>query len=174
MEGGEALRTTWRSFKRRLQFSGIACCGSPRSLRVPSSTISDEEAQLKDPAQIELAEEDDQEEEMQRGRFNLAMALAAERDSRRAAPAAQMKTLVRLFEEADGREGNSAGSAARDGGGGGGGVGGPCGVCGERNRGAALIPCGHTYCRACSREFWSNGGSCPSCNRPIRDILPIF
>ncbi|KAJ6956196.1 hypothetical protein NC652_007328 [Populus alba x Populus x berolinensis] len=44
----------------------------------------------------------------------------------------------------------------------------------ERKKGAAFIPCGHAFCRVCSREMWVNRGSCPICNRSILDILDIF
>ncbi|CAN1842000.1 hypothetical protein LINPERHAP1_LOCUS36700 [Linum perenne] len=30
-----------------------------------------------------------------------------------------------------------------------------------RHKGAALIPCGHTFCRLCSRELWVQRGNCP-------------
>ncbi|KAG6594685.1 hypothetical protein SDJN03_11238, partial [Cucurbita argyrosperma subsp. sororia] len=49
-----------------------------------------------------------------------------------------------------------------------------CCVCMGRKKGAAFIPCGHTFCRVCSRELWLNRGSCPLCNRPILEILDIF
>ncbi|ONK70263.1 uncharacterized protein A4U43_C05F31930 [Asparagus officinalis] len=49
-----------------------------------------------------------------------------------------------------------------------------CCVCMERNKGAAFIPCGHTFCRVCARELWLNRGACPLCNRPIVEILDIF
>ena len=50
----------------------------------------------------------------------------------------------------------------------------PCCVCMVRNKGAAFIPCGHTFCRLCSRELWLNHASCPLCNASIHDILHIF
>lgn len=49
-----------------------------------------------------------------------------------------------------------------------------CCVCMVRKKGAAFIPCGHTFCRVCSRELWLNRGSCPLCNRSILEILDIF
>ncbi|XP_019158856.1 PREDICTED: RING finger protein 141-like [Ipomoea nil] len=123
---------------------------------------------------IDDSEEEEEEEErvmmvMPRRSLNLAMALAAERDLRSAGTTAQMKTLVRLFEETDGRDENST---AKDGIGDGGES--LCCVCMERNRGAALIPCGHTYCRVCSRELWLNKRTCPLCNLSIRETLHIF
>ncbi|GJN33536.1 hypothetical protein PR202_gb22147 [Eleusine coracana subsp. coracana] len=40
------------------------------------------------------------------------------------------------------------------------GVGGRCCVCVARGKGAAFIPCGHTFCRACARD--------------LRDVLNLF
>jgi hypothetical protein len=58
--------------------------------------------------------------------------------------------------------------------GGGGGVGGRCCVCVARGKGAAFIPCGHTFCRACARELRAGRGSCPLCNATIREVLNLF
>ncbi|OEL25317.1 hypothetical protein BAE44_0013668 [Dichanthelium oligosanthes] len=58
--------------------------------------------------------------------------------------------------------------------GGGGGVGGRCCVCVARGKGAAFIPCGHTFCRACARELRSGRGRCPLCNATIREVLNLF
>jgi hypothetical protein len=49
-----------------------------------------------------------------------------------------------------------------------------CCVCMVRHKGAAFIPCGHTFCRLCSRELWVQRGSCPLCNNYILEILDIF
>ncbi|RZR84689.1 hypothetical protein BHM03_00011559 [Ensete ventricosum] len=49
-----------------------------------------------------------------------------------------------------------------------------CCVCMMRHKGAAFIPCGHTFCRLCSRELWVSRGSCPLCNAYIVEILDIF
>ncbi|KAL8235474.1 hypothetical protein R6Q59_021574 [Mikania micrantha] len=57
---------------------------------------------------------------------------------------------------------------------GGGGIGTLCCLCTERNKGAVLIPCGHTYCRVCSRSMCSKKQPCPLCNRWIMDILEIY
>ncbi|GFZ13466.1 RING/U-box superfamily protein [Actinidia rufa] len=60
----------------------------------------------------------------------------------------------------------------------GGGVGGRdynnCCVCMVRHKGSAFIPCGHTFCRLCSRELWVQRGNCPLCNGFILEILDIF
>ncbi|XVF32190.1 hypothetical protein REPUB_Repub17cG0060700 [Reevesia pubescens] len=49
-----------------------------------------------------------------------------------------------------------------------------CCVCMVRHKGAAFIPCGHTFCRLCSRELWVQRGNCPLCNAFILEILDIF
>ncbi|KMZ75569.1 RING/U-box superfamily protein [Zostera marina] len=49
-----------------------------------------------------------------------------------------------------------------------------CCVCMVRRKGAAFIPCGHTFCRICSRELWISRGNCPICNGFILEILDIF
>ncbi|XWS76089.1 hypothetical protein CRYUN_Cryun01aG0147200 [Craigia yunnanensis] len=49
-----------------------------------------------------------------------------------------------------------------------------CCVCMVRHKGAAFIPCGHTFCRFCSRELWVQRGNCPLCNGFILEILDIF
>lgn len=93
------------------------------------------------------------------------MVLAAERIAS-VTPTTQFKTLMRLFEEMDDKDemNNKEG----------GGIDAVCCVCMERNKGAAFIPCGHTYCRICSRKLWLNRGLCPLCNNTIDDILDIF
>ncbi|KAL4354620.1 hypothetical protein GQ457_06G027260 [Hibiscus cannabinus] len=120
--------------------------------------------------------------------MNLAMALAAERNLRGnnnagPSPRDQVKTLMRLIEETEGVDWTQQqqqqqqeqkkkqrseenddveieGGAEPE----------PepepepegrCCVCMERKKGAAFIPCGHTFCRVCSREVWLNRGSCP-------------
>ncbi|XP_066394629.1 uncharacterized protein [Miscanthus floridulus] len=55
-----------------------------------------------------------------------------------------------------------------------GGVGGRCCVCVARGKGAAFIPCGHTFCRACARELRAGRGRCPLCNATIREVLNLF
>ncbi|KAL2508050.1 LON peptidase N-terminal domain and RING finger protein 3-like [Forsythia ovata] len=49
-----------------------------------------------------------------------------------------------------------------------------CCVCMVRHKGAAFIPCGHTFCRLCCRELLVQRGSCPLCNNYIVEILDIF
>ncbi|KAK1353188.1 E3 ubiquitin-protein ligase complex SLX5-SLX8 subunit SLX8 [Heracleum sosnowskyi] len=49
-----------------------------------------------------------------------------------------------------------------------------CCVCMVRHKGSAFIPCGHTFCRVCSRELFVQRGNCPICNGFISEILDIF
>lgn len=77
-------------------------------------------------------------------------------------------SLMRLLEETDGYDGEVRKEE------GGEGCDSVCCVCMGRKRGAAFIPCGHTFCRVCSRELWLNRGSCPLCNRSIFEILDIY
>lgn len=49
-----------------------------------------------------------------------------------------------------------------------------CCVCMVRRKGAAFIPCGHTFCRRCSRELHVGRGTCPLCNGVIVEVLDIF
>ncbi|KAJ6941187.1 E3 ubiquitin-protein ligase RNF26-like [Populus alba x Populus x berolinensis] len=171
--------TGWKNLKQRLSFKGLGgCCGS---------TSWSSRSETPSMPFIDMEEEEDEESaimqnQAQGGGFaaapgagmNLAMALAAERNSR----ASNVKTLMRLIEETDGvdwRTKNKTSKSRRDkeqeqG---------PendwvCCVCMERKKGAAFIPCGHAFCRVCSREMWVNRGSCPICNRSILDILDIF
>ncbi|KAG6419008.1 hypothetical protein SASPL_121216 [Salvia splendens] len=44
----------------------------------------------------------------------------------------------------------------------------------EESLGSALIPCGHTFCRECSRDLWFNRSFCPLCNRFIDNILDLY
>ncbi|KAK3188514.1 hypothetical protein Dsin_028075 [Dipteronia sinensis] len=89
------------------------------------------------------------------------------------APGTPMRvSLMRLLAETDGGDVEEERRAV--GGGGGRGNDTVCCVCMVRKKGAAFIPCGHTFCRVCSREVWLNRGSCPLCNRSILEILDIF
>ncbi|KAG2580166.1 translation initiation factor IF-2-like [Panicum virgatum] len=53
-------------------------------------------------------------------------------------------------------------------------VAGCCCVCMARAKGAAFIPCGHTFCRPCARELLAGRSRCPLCNAAIVDVLDIF
>ncbi|RDX73838.1 hypothetical protein CR513_46491, partial [Mucuna pruriens] len=107
--------------------------------------------------------------------MNLAAALAAERQFREshetdaigegeARGTPWRVSLMRLLEETavEAEKGGAVGNDSM------------CCVCMGRKKGAAFIPCGHTFCRVCSRELWLNRGTCPLCNRSILEILDIF
>nr|KYP56002.1 hypothetical protein KK1_002229 [Cajanus cajan] len=49
-----------------------------------------------------------------------------------------------------------------------------CCICLVRHKAAAFIPCGHTFCRMCSRELMVSRGNCPLCNNFILEVLEIF
>lgn len=49
-----------------------------------------------------------------------------------------------------------------------------CCVCMIRRKGAALIPCGHTFCRICAKQLFAGRGACPLCNNLIVQVLDIF
>ncbi|KAK1424291.1 hypothetical protein QVD17_19617 [Tagetes erecta] len=98
-------------------------------------------------------------------RMNLADALAAERQLRSTVVASDdiqanesstedekplKMSLMRLLEEneMDGQDEEMEGLSKDE----------MCCVCMGRKKGAALIPCGHTFCRVCCRELWLNRG----------------
>ncbi|KAG5614069.1 hypothetical protein H5410_013893 [Solanum commersonii] len=84
-------------------------------------------------------------------------------------------SLMRLLEVTEVYEGELLMEKEEEGGGGVGvGSDSVCCVCMRRKKGAAFIPCGHTFCRVCSRELWVNRGYCPLCNRSILEILDIY
>ncbi|KAK6919304.1 hypothetical protein RJ641_015208 [Dillenia turbinata] len=151
---GSDRKTTWKSFKQQL---GLSCCGSSwsentRPLQSPDSVDFMSQTPAGDRHRSPASE------------MNLATALAAERNLRaarefdvgpiaRGTPrrnesvgAPQFTPLGSLMRLVDGIEGadlktkktsKKGGSSDQ-----------LCCVCMERNKGAALIPCGHTYCRA--------------------------
>ncbi|KAK9757176.1 hypothetical protein RND81_01G145800 [Saponaria officinalis] len=49
-----------------------------------------------------------------------------------------------------------------------------CSVCMVRHKGSACTPCGHTFCKLCSKELFVQKGNCPLCNNFILEILEIF
>ncbi|CAL9105276.1 unnamed protein product [Musa acuminata var. zebrina] len=175
MEAERIGRRKWRSLKKRLALMG--CCVSSWGFRASNPTIITDEI---------YPERPEEEEEVVVGmggatsaeEMNLAAALAAERNYRAASvaevgrvegkrtEAPMTVSLMRLLEEG---EENGEGE-----GGGGGEAWCCCCVCMGGRKGAAFIPCGHTFCRVCARELRADRGTCPLCNRPILDILDIF
>lgn len=167
----------WKNLKRRLKFSGlVACCGPSWNTRVSDLTVEgEEEAHFygEEPHYYGDEEEPIMEAHYGGRRVNLAMVLEEER-MESMTPTTQFKTLMRLFEETNinGHDKNNNNNMPystkeRE-------IDTMCCVCMERNKGATFIPCGHTYCRICSRDLWLTRGLCPLCNCSIDDILDIF
>ncbi|CAA6672593.1 unnamed protein product [Spirodela intermedia] len=167
MEAGRRSgRTRWRDLRRRLCFQGgVGWCGSSWGFREPAVVDGDPGFGGEIPAASSPPDET----------INLATALAAERQFR-AASAPTQPQRGRVDEESYQWEAAAAstGEEPRDGGGRLPRAAWCCCVCMRRRKAAALIPCGHTFCRVCSRELRLNRGACPSCNRRILDVLDIF
>ncbi|PKU84364.1 LON peptidase N-terminal domain and RING finger protein 3 [Dendrobium catenatum] len=49
-----------------------------------------------------------------------------------------------------------------------------CCVCMVRHKCASFMPCGHTFCRLCSKELLVSRQNCPVCNGFILELLNIF
>ncbi|KAG2331429.1 hypothetical protein Bca4012_018983 [Brassica carinata] len=174
MDGHDHTRRKKRTLKERLGFKRIGCCGPAWGLRLSYNARARDRDE---PFETGLVSELDH----VTGRMNLATALAAERHYQREPTSSSGSStplpvsLMRLLEEtaervvADGKETErvTASSTVK-------GSDSVCCVCMGRKKGAAFIPCGHTFCRVCSREVWLNRGSCPLCNRPIIEILDIY
>ncbi|KAF8109867.1 hypothetical protein N665_0090s0049 [Sinapis alba] len=175
IDGEDRATSKWSTLKQRLRFDWVGCCIGP-TLRLTGSAA---------PVAEEDVEDEDEENSGQnrvvdlsnsvpdpglvaetdcltRGTRNLAEALAEERLARTEASVAKVP-LMKLLAETEGCDVTTwTGADAL------------CCVCMGREKGAAFIPCGHTYCRVCSREIWMNRGSCPLCNRSIFDVLDLY
>ncbi|KAM0942664.1 putative transcription factor C2H2 family [Dioscorea sansibarensis] len=160
----------WRCLKERLGLKGvIGCCSGPWGLPSEADRMAIErENEVGGEEAIAEVEDREPAEEM-----NLAAALAAERQYRgewgeEGASTPMRVSLMRLLEEGEEEEEEEEGEAEAvetvE----------ACCVCMGRRKGAAFIPCGHTFCRVCCRDLWLNRGSCPLCNRAIAEILDIF
>ncbi|GMI91436.1 hypothetical protein like AT4G03965 [Hibiscus trionum] len=172
MDGVDRERRRWRNFKERLGFKVMGCCGTTWGFgsRDNDGVVEVEErvdpSHNPDPGCINPAP-------VSSG-MNLAEALAAERrfrgepgaeggDAGTRTPGTPFRvSLMKLLEEEQEEGGAETGSDST------------CCVCMGRKKGAAFIPCGHTFCRMCSRELWLNKGCCPLCKRSILEILDIF
>ncbi|XP_039814275.1 atherin-like [Panicum virgatum] len=188
---GEAAAAFSRTFSRapslratptfsRVASTRVGPSSSSRSTsssrRPGSSNFRDHEEERRDDGDGEHSEDDDDDEEED-----------DEEEGKEEAPAAQM-SLMALLEQSDSQwdddEDEDAGGGARKNGEGDDddddGEGREeemvhvCCVCMVRHKGAAFIPCGHTFCRLCSRELWVSRGNCPLCNGFIQEILDIF
>ncbi|KAJ0244361.1 hypothetical protein HA466_0190050 [Hirschfeldia incana] len=106
------------------------------------------------------------------------------------APPKQTMSLMDLLEETDRQMGLTGASYAmddeeeeyeeeeeeeeEDGGGGGGEGDANCCVCQVNIRGASFAPCGHTFCKMCSKELMAQKGHCPVCSSFVLEFLEIF
>ncbi|KAG5622956.1 hypothetical protein H5410_008174 [Solanum commersonii] len=203
MDGNDRVVRRRKSLTERLGFTGsIACCGTTLCLRPASLSVMDdeeEESLQPPPEEAEVGRETPPEIESVNilcladhiptgSGMNLAAALLAERNLRSAqdsdgsgpntSPLRSNEdgpgtgggspyrvSLMRLLEETNGWDEKEELGVGNDT---------VCCVCMGRKKGAAFIPCGHTYCRVCSRELWLNRGCCPLCNRSILEILDIY
>lgn len=188
--GGSRNKISWKFFKDRLPLrrSAAAWISSPHSISISADFIEPVPAG----STTEIASSDDQNSlrittqspARDSVRTDLASALAAERQQREeeerqvvASPA--RVSLMALMEQTDvctvamevEGEGEGVIEEKEEKGRG---VGSVCCVCMVRQKGAAFIPCGHTFCRVCSRELWISRGSCPLCNTCIQEVLDIF
>ncbi|KAJ7946347.1 RING/U-box superfamily protein [Quillaja saponaria] len=184
MDGVDTERRR-KSLKERLGLKGMGCCGATWGFRSVTISTRHEENEEQLPENINPGQAPNlSDPNPTSSGVNLAVALAAERQFRTShvpdggngtggtVPGTPLRvSLIRLLEETDGEDGERIETDK------GVGVMGNdlmCCVCMGRKKGAAFIPCGHTFCRVCSRELWLNRGSCPLCNRSILEILDIF
>ncbi|KAK5813464.1 uncharacterized protein LOC108469461 [Gossypium arboreum] len=49
-----------------------------------------------------------------------------------------------------------------------------CCICKVNLTSSVFMPCGHTYCRLCSKELLVQRGNCPHCNGFVLEVLEIF
>ncbi|KAL0699346.1 hypothetical protein Bca4012_055468 [Brassica carinata] len=49
-----------------------------------------------------------------------------------------------------------------------------CCVCQVKIKGATITPCGHTFCKLCSKELMAQKGHCPVCSTFVLEFLDIF
>ncbi|KAI4319315.1 hypothetical protein MLD38_032928 [Melastoma candidum] len=49
-----------------------------------------------------------------------------------------------------------------------------CTVCQVKHKGARSGPCGHSFCRLCSKELRAGNGNCPACNDFNLEIVEVF
>lgn len=185
MQRSESLNTSSNSLKLRRPSTRVPTSDpdmdSPLA-RSRSGRFQKSISGLSDSAEINMEEsgltprEDEEEEEGDRegdveekdeggsGKMSL-MALLAETDREMGLESAYVMAEEEEGEEVEEEpdEGNDEGGEYNN-----------CCVCMVRHKGAAFIPCGHTFCRLCSRELYVQRGNCPLCNGFILEILDIF
>lgn len=176
IDGGDRAVSKWRTLKQRLRFDWVGCCGGPtlrlRQSETPIAEEEDDDDEEDDSGQNRVVELSDSGRIpgldclTRGGTRNLAEALAEERLARgeHVTEDVAKVPLMRLLAETDGCDETTTWMGSDP----------VCCVCMGREKGAAFIPCGHTYCRVCSREIWMNRGKCPLCNRSIFDVLDLY
>lgn len=188
--GSGRNKISWKFFRGRLLLrrSAEAWISSPNSISISADFVSPvpagstaEIASHDNPDSVQSGTQSPTQDSVQ---TDLAAALAVERqqqqEERGLGTSPARVSLMALMEQTD------TCTAAIDGEGeveevieekeekGKGGVEYVCCVCMVRQKGAAFIPCGHTFCRVCSRELWISRGSCPLCNASVQEVLDIF
>ena len=194
MDGANRLKRR-KSLQERLRLKNMVCCGSTRGLGQSDMSSQDDDVNINEVVEqihqpidviaVNFTQPDttyDLDCVPPSPQMNLADALAAERQIRSNEsmittgndvfeyPGTPLRiSLMRLLEETDIHDDDKIKEnelvLGKDQ---------MCCVCMGRKKGAAFIPCGHTFCRVCSRELWLNRGTCPLCNRSILEILDIY
>ncbi|CAA2987331.1 death-associated inhibitor of apoptosis 1-like isoform X2 [Olea europaea subsp. europaea] len=165
MDGGERSK----SITKRLGFKRMGCCGA--KLVLGSTRGDHEEEETPSNSQIGLPHG----HSPAASGMILAAALAIESENEETIPSPVSVTagpplkmpLMKFLEETEDWDEETKYEEE-------GGCDSLCCVCMGREKGAAFIPCGHTFCSVCSRELWRNKRACPLCNRYIIDILDIY
>ncbi|KAK4765863.1 hypothetical protein SAY87_007505 [Trapa incisa] len=49
-----------------------------------------------------------------------------------------------------------------------------CCVCMVKHKVQPMVPCGHSYCKLCTKEMYVSRGNCPICNNFIQEIITVF
>lgn len=136
---------------------------------VPKPAAEEEEKEKEDDEEGEEEEEEEDDEEGEKGKPAVKMslmALLAETDRELGLDGASY--MMDNDEEDEDEEEEEEGVES------GGGEDSTCCVCMVRHKGAGSVPCGHAYCRMCSRELYVQKSYCPLCNGFLMEILHVF
>ncbi|GJR96184.1 putative zinc finger, RING/FYVE/PHD-type containing protein [Tanacetum coccineum] len=174
MDGDNNRLRRRKSLQERLRLKNMVCCGSTWGLGpsdiagdVNINEVVEQIHQQIDVIDVNFTQPDTTHDPAcvpPSPRMNLADALTAERQIRSNEsmiitgndmfedPGTPLRiSLMRLLEETDGHDHEKIKEndliLGKDQ---------MCCVCMGRKKGAAFIPCGHTFCRVCSRELWLN------------------
>lgn len=153
----DSLTDRWMKFKER-----FGCCGGIFRMAInmvqPDEEDDEDDSRISQPLNLNQIP-------LQGGInpswMSLAMALAAERELHGETQPGKA-SLMRLLEDTQELANHDEDSEM------------VCCVCMMKRKGAAFIPCGHTFCRGCARQVWVFRGTCPLCNGNIHEILHIY